>query len=113
MSNYMEFTSTDGSKIFVEVEEKLSTDGGLIKAGASDKVKGAVNAAQVAFEAVIERVVVQNAQAFVNAVGKLSESPAEVEVTFALKAAGELGIFTIAKISGDANYTVKMVWKRQ
>ena len=113
MSDYVEFTSADGSKITVEVEETLPNAGGLVKAGASGRVEGAVSAVQATFEEVIESVVVQNAQAFVNAVGKLSESPAEVEVTFALKAAGELGIFTVAKISGDANYTVKMVWKRQ
>ena len=58
-------------------------------------------------------VVQQGAQTIIDKVKGLSDPPDEAEVTFGLKATGELGNFAIAKASAEANYTVKMTWKRE
>jgi hypothetical protein len=34
----------------------------------------------------------------------------EVEVTFGLKAVGDLGNFAIGKVGAETNYTVKLKW---
>jgi len=36
-----------------------------------------------------------------------------MEVTFGLKATGELGNFAVAKASAEASYTVTLTWKRK
>ena len=34
-------------------------------------------------------------------------------MTFSLKATGEVGNFAVAKAGAEANYTVKLTWKRE
>jgi hypothetical protein len=46
-------------------------------------------------------------------VRSLTESPDELEVTFGLKATGEVGNIAIAKGGGEANFTIKLSWKRE
>jgi hypothetical protein len=57
-------------------------------------------------------VIHQNAQTIIDKIKGLSDPPNEVDVTFWLKAMGELGNFAVAKAGAEANYTVKMIWKR-
>jgi hypothetical protein len=57
-------------------------------------------------------VIGNNSQAFIHEVRRLAESPDEVEITFGLKASGEFGTFAIAKANAEANYTVKLKWKK-
>jgi hypothetical protein len=54
-----------------------------------------------------------NAEAFMKQISAMDAQPTEIEVTFGLKASGELGNFAVGKLTGDANYTVKMVGKKQ
>jgi hypothetical protein len=53
-----------------------------------------------------------NAKAFMDEVTALDVKPSEIEMSFGLKASGELGNFVVGKVTGDANYKVKMVWKK-
>jgi hypothetical protein len=55
----------------------------------------------------------ENAQALIDKVKQLSDPPDEVEVAFGLKATGELGNLAVAKVGAEANYTVKLTWKRE
>ena len=41
-----------------------------------------------------------------------SDQADEVEVSFGLKASGELGSFMIAKVEAEANYSVTLKWKK-
>ena len=41
------------------------------------------------------------------------DQPESMEITFALKATGELGNVAVAKGTGEANYTVTLTWKRE
>ena len=35
-----------------------------------------------------------------------------MEITFGLKATGEVGNLAVGKVAGESNYQVKMVWRR-
>jgi hypothetical protein len=54
-----------------------------------------------------------NAQALIQAVQSLPTPPTEVEITFGIKATGEVGNVAVAKAGGESNYTIKLVWKSQ
>jgi hypothetical protein len=42
----------------------------------------------------------------------LHSRPDEVEITFGLKASGELGSLVVAKAGIEASYSVKLTWKK-
>jgi hypothetical protein len=42
----------------------------------------------------------------------LADRPDEVEITFGLKASGELGSLVVAKAGVEASYSVKLTWKK-
>ena len=77
-----------------------------------EAVRDAMEEAKTTFEDAMGAVH-QNAQAIIDKLKGLSDPPDEVEVTFGLKATGELGNFAVDKASAEANYTVKMTWKRE
>jgi Trypsin-co-occurring domain 1 len=45
-------------------------------------------------------------------VSRLARAPTEVEVTFGLKATGEVGNIAIAKAGAEANIEVRLKWMR-
>jgi hypothetical protein len=51
-------------------------------------------------------------RAFLAAVDALDKPPAEMEITFGLKATGEVGNLAVGKVAGESNYQVKMIWRR-
>jgi NTP-dependent ternary system trypsin peptidase co-occuring protein len=84
---------------------------GPIKVSAGDKkTAGTVAQAQITFEEALESVKPSIA-GFVALIDSLAKKPDNVELSFGLKVAGEIGLFTIAKASGEANYTLKLTWK--
>jgi hypothetical protein len=110
---YIRFTAPDGGSILVEADEGESkpSPGGVVKAGLKDRVQGAVNDAQDAFEDALQRVVRFNAQAIIEAVRALPKQPTDVEVSFGLKVTGEAGNFAVCKAGGEVNYAIKLAWK--
>ncbi len=113
MTDYIQFSSSDGSTIFVEVEEgKLSSHTGLQQAGLRETVGKTIAMAQSAFEEALGQVIKHNAQAFIQSVSSLPVLPNEAELTFELNATGEVGNIAVAKAGGQANYVVKLIWKR-
>jgi hypothetical protein len=114
MASYIRFAAPDGGTVLVEVEEAEAgpAPGGVVKAGLKERAQGAVAEAQDALQEALQRVVRFNAQAIVDAVDGLPDRPDEVELSFALKATGEAGNFAVAKAGGEANYAVKLAWKR-
>lgn len=121
MAYYVEFETEEGGTILVEVaeagrEEKVEA-GGLVKAGLPDEVKKKgkeiIDQAEKSFEDGLE-VVRYNANAFIKKLKSgLVDPPDEVEITFGLKATGKAGNFAIAEAGVEANYTVKLTWKRE
>jgi Trypsin-co-occurring domain 1 len=119
MERYLRFTDKDGSSFLVEIDEKeVLSSGGIEKAGIKDSVKElgekVVVTAQELFEDAVDNLIQRNTRAFLQAIRKLpqQDQPKSLEVTFAIKATGEIGNAAIAKGTGEANYTVKINWER-
>ena len=49
----------------------------------------------------------------VNKLRDLSQPPDEMEVMFSLKASGELGNIAVGKGGAEANYSVRLKWKKE
>ena len=115
MTRYIKYQTAAGGTVLVEVEgEAALPKGGVVKAGrVGEAVQDAISEVETKFEDAMDAVR-QNAQTIIDKVRKgLTDPPDEVEVTFGLKATGELGNFAVAKATAEANYTVKMTWKRE
>jgi hypothetical protein len=119
MISYQRFASGEGQagEVLVEVD----TAGGLPVTGeqnaglrqwAREHAGEAVATAHGGFEQAVRRAVSLNAGAFLAAADALEKPPAEMEITFGLKATGEAGNLAVGKVAGESNYQVKMVWRR-
>ena len=104
MSTYVEYELDDGSVLYVEVDE---AEQGLVKAS---RESGEPVRAEKKFGDALEGVK-KSAKAMMAKFRELQAD--EVELTFGLKAAGELGNFAVAKASVEANYEVTLKWKNQ
>lgn len=119
MTSYLRFASGDGDAGDVLVElggsESLSAtgeqDAGL-RQWARGQADEAVAEVQRGFEEAVRRAVSVNARAFLAAANALEEPPAEMEITFGLKATGEVGNLAVGKVAGESNYQVRMTWRR-
>jgi len=102
MSRYIEFELDDGSKIFFESDEGES---GVVKLGIGD----ITDRVSKTFEQAVEN----SHKASLAILSKLRDlSPDEIEITFGLKASGEIQGLVVAKASGEANFNIKMIWKK-
>lgn len=113
MPRFIRYAASDGGSILVEVDEQeVSPLEGTVKAGVAETVQKTVAQAQATFEGALDRAVRQNAQALIQSVRNLTEAPDELEVTFSLRATGEVGNIAIARGGGEANFTIRILWKR-
>ena len=105
MSRYVEFTLPDGSTVIMESDDRET---GIVKAGTGDVLKEATEkfeqAADNARKAAL--VILEKLRS------GLADKPDEVEITFGLKASGELGSLVVAKAGVEASYSVKLTWKK-
>ncbi len=114
MVGYIQFTSGDGSTMLVEVEEgEVLSQKGVQKAGLREMVNKQVAEARTSFEDAIQQVIRYNAQAFMQAVDGLPALPDEAEITFGLKITGEAGNVAVGRVGGEANYMIRLTWKRE
>ncbi len=105
MSRYVKFTLPDSSTVIMESDERETE---LVRSGrpgelakqATETFEQAAENARKAALVVLEKV------------RGLHDSPDEVEITFGLKASGELGSLVIAKAGVEASYSVKLTWKK-
>lgn len=119
MTNYLRFSSGNGEagEVLVEVDtvEDLPVVGEQnagLRQWARNQTGEAVAVAQSGFEQAVRRAVSLNVRAFLSAADALEKPPAEMEITFGLKATGEVGNLAVGKVAGESNYQVKMVWRR-
>ncbi len=114
MADYIQFTADDGGNMLVEVtEEEIPSEGGVQKAGLREMVDKRVAVARTSFEEAVQRTIRYNAQAFIQSVSSLPILPSEAEITFGLKVTGEAGNVAVGQVGGEANYTIKLTWKRE
>ena len=105
MSRYVQFTLPDGSTVVIESDERET---GVVKAGLGDVAKQAGETFEQAAEHARKAALVILAKVR----SGLTDRPDEVEITFGLKASGELGSLVVAKAGVEASYSVKMTWKK-
>jgi len=105
MSTFVEFAMPDGSSVILECDE---SDEQLVKAG-----MGKINTSKEKFEDAIDKARKSGFLILKKIREGLTDTPDEVELTFGLKASGELGNLVIAKTSLEANYTVKLTWTKE
>jgi hypothetical protein len=109
MPRFIKYELEDGGVLYVEAPEKEKKSG-LVSA--SRDGDDAVVDAEERFEKAIDSVRA-SANTLLTKLQNLAERPDEMEVTFGLKASGELGgNFFIAKAGTEASYTVKLAWKK-
>ena len=105
MTRYIEFELEDGGTVIIEAGDEPT--GGLVKAATPGEM---VEKAKDSFDDAIEHVR-GAAGIIVKKLRSLSDPPDEMEVSFGLKASGELGNIVVGKGGLEANYTVTMKWK--
>jgi hypothetical protein len=117
VTRYVRFASEGGgtAEILVEVDSAgpaaREQNAGLGQR-VRDQAGTAASRAQSGFEQAVQHAVGVNARAFLAAADALLRPPAEMEITFSLTATGEAGNLAVGKIGGEANYQVRMLWKR-
>lgn len=115
MTHYIQFTDEDGGTLLIETgEAEVYSEEGLVKAGLNEIAGKAITNAQTLFKQSVDQVIQHNAKAFLQAIRNLpvQDQPESMEVTFALKATGELGNTAVARGTGEANYTITLTWKK-
>ncbi|SRR6266498_1241040 len=112
MTRYIEFLTETGAKVLVETEdEEVAAPPGVEKAGLLDRrPQNKIATAAATFEEAVEGAIQHNVAALEAAVQRLAKPPQQLELTFGLKATGEIGNMAIAKVGGEASISVKLVW---
>ena len=97
MTDYLRFASREGdaADVLVEVDAAegvpvASEQNAGLRQWARNQAGETVAAAQSGFEQAVRRAVSVNVRAFLAAAKALEEPPAEMEITFGLKATGEV-----------------------
>jgi len=113
MTKYIEFELENGAKLLVESPDETEKGGsGFMRAGNGEAVKQAVATASQSLEKSFDSVR-ESANLLVNKLLSLNERPDEMEVNFALKVSADLGNFAIGTVGAEANYAVKLVWRKK
>ncbi len=114
MTKYVEFSFEDGGTILIETPDEPARPGsGFVRssAGVGEAASEWADKAQKTFDQSLVGVR-SSAEKLVKHLSALS--PDEMEVSFSLKATGELGgNLAIAKAGAEANYTVLLRWRKE
>jgi len=105
MAQYVEFPLPDGEVVIIESDDANS---GVIKAG---RLADMAEHARETFERAAENAR-KAALVILEQVRSLHQIPDTVEITFGLKASGELKTLVVAKAGAEASYSVRLTWKR-
>jgi hypothetical protein len=106
LSDLVEFPLADGSAVVVEAEALRPAR--VTRGGRQDG--GVIEKADRSFEAAVERVGPASA-ALVERLRSLANEPEEIEVEFGVKLNAAAGAI-IARTSGEANFRIRVRWKR-
>jgi hypothetical protein len=111
MSKYVEFPLEGGGSILIEAaDDKKTTGGGFVKAG--NEGEKPAEPAKASFDQAVEGVRASS-NLLVSKLRSLSQPPDEMEVTFSLKASGEVGNLFVAKGPAEASYNVTLRWHKE
>jgi hypothetical protein len=110
VTNYLRFTSAD-QVVFFEIEDVNGDSVPIEKAGARSRVFGEVADAVADLRDAVGDAARSSVQTLVSVVDAAAPAGAEVEITFGLKASGELAAFAVAKTAGEASFQVRVGWR--
>ncbi|HTV25494.1 MAG TPA: CU044_2847 family protein [Polyangiaceae bacterium] len=99
--------------VWVQVDARATDDplGRTVKVGRSEeRVSRAIATLGDQFRQSMASAIEINARAVRDAAARLEQPPKELELTFGLALLAE-GNFAVTKMSGDANFSVRMVWR--
>lgn len=121
MAQYIEFETEDQNLVLIEIDEtkplqpeqanKSKMPAGLVKVGLTELTGKVVTKAKTVFETAVEMALRLNVEAFYTAINALPNPPSDIEISFGLKATGEIGSFVIGKTNAEANFNIKLSWK--
>jgi hypothetical protein len=113
MASHLQFLTDNGVLVAIDGDLPDGQDeGGVEKAGRlRDRAGRAVEVTQETFEDAVKSLLSYNAGLLARAMGAMPERPAEAELSFGLKFSGELGAFMITKLTGEATYGVRLLWR--
>jgi hypothetical protein len=100
----------EGSNVYIEVDESPGQPG-IAKAGLPDTIARTAGCAAEALREGLGTAIRANVEILAVALHDLTSAPDAVELSFGLKVSGDLGNVIITKISAEANYSVKLIWK--
>lgn len=109
MAHYLAFSGADEA-ILIEADIEETQGDGIVKAGASDRVRTTLVTAQRTLTEALTSAIGGHAEALIGAIRELDDPPDHLEVTFALKATGEAGNIAVGRLGGEANYNVRLAW---
>ena len=107
MGQLVEFSSTGGGTILVEVHETARVGEPVTRGLHGEQV---TERARLTFEDAVERVE-PAAQAIITRLRGMAQAPDEVQVEFGLDLHAEAGAF-IAAASATANFKIVMTWRQ-
>ena len=114
MADPREARPSDSSEtVWVQIDARASDDPleRTVKVGrAEERVARAVATLGEQFRQSMASAIEINAKAVRDAAARLEQPPRELELSFGLALQAE-GNFAVTKLSGDANFSVRMVWR--
>ncbi len=109
MSKYVEFPLEGGGTIIIESsDEPARSPSGFLRSG--EGTSDNADKAAASFDASVEGVR-KSADLLVSKLRQLSAPPDEMEVSFSLKASGEVGSLVVGKAGADCNFNVMLRWR--
>lgn len=104
----IEYPTSDGSIIYIEVEYLESEDSRQPASRVGDFI---VTKAEQTLEASLS-IIKPASEAILTQVNSLSQTPDEIQVEFGIALGGEIGA-RIVNLNGEANYKITLSWKKQ
>lgn len=98
-----------GPPLLLEVTTAPAGVDGVVETGLGDRVKAGAEWVSGSLEDSVKGA----AQMLANAAFAVDPAPSEVEVTFGVKAAGEVGSIVVGRGTAEANFVVRCVWRRE
>jgi Trypsin-co-occurring domain 1 len=113
MSRLVEFPLEAGGSVVVEVEEFRAEGDAVVRRGlgSSTRPTEVVSRASETLESAFGRIQPM-ASAMVMRLRGLVEAPDEIEIEFGVQLSAEIGAI-VAHTAGEANFRVRLHWKRE
>jgi hypothetical protein len=104
---YLTFELEDGTKVYIEASDMQKNSPGLIPSGRGESG----DKPTVLFEEQIAGVRKMAGALVKQFRNGLDDQPSDVDISFGLKASGELGGFLISRTGGEASFSVTLRWR--